>query len=67
MREALAFAMAEEEPTQADRDGAEVLEQVWFAAVVAWASNIQPASYIDAAIGRALALIECSAHAETTP
>jgi hypothetical protein len=63
MREALAFAIAEEAPTQADWDGRGPR-----ASVVRRSRGVgiehQPAPYIDAAIGRALALIECSARAE---
>ncbi|MGP0031723.1 MAG: TetR family transcriptional regulator [Acidimicrobiales bacterium] len=57
-RDALAAALSNGVPTESDRDVAEVLEQVWFASIVAWASNIQPPSYVEDAVRRVLKLVE---------
>jgi len=54
----LASALSRGAPTASDRDAAQVLEQVWFATIVAWASDIQPPSYVEDAVRRAVRLVE---------
>ncbi|MGP0030426.1 MAG: TetR/AcrR family transcriptional regulator [Acidimicrobiales bacterium] len=58
LREALASALGNGAPSDADWEAAEIIEQVWFAATVAWASNIQPDTYIESAVHRVLRLVE---------
>jgi len=51
-------ALAGGEPGDPEWAKAEMIQQVWFAAVIAWSSNIQPAEYIDESVVRVLRLLD---------
>ena len=57
VRAALARALAGPQPESRDMAAAQVLQQVWFSALVAWASNIEPANHIETSVRQALSLI----------
>jgi len=60
MRRAIARAVADGEPGPEEEAVAEVIQQVWFAAVVAWASDLRGPSHIDEAVVPALRLVHTS-------
>jgi AcrR family transcriptional regulator len=64
MREALTRALAPHQPTEREVDLAVLLQQVWFTAMVSWASGVKDAAYIDRSVDKALAL---TAQASVTP
>jgi len=51
-------ALAGGEPGDPEWAKAEMIQQVWFAAIIAWSSNIQPEEYIDESVVRALRLLD---------
>ena len=53
LKEILASALAVERPTEADREVAEMLESIWFAALAGWASGADPDAHIGEIMGRA--------------
>jgi AcrR family transcriptional regulator len=55
MRSALAAALGGPDAAPQFTGAAELLQQVWFAAIVAWASGIQPPGYVDASVRNAIA------------
>jgi hypothetical protein len=57
VRLAIARAIAGTEPGDPEWAAAEVLEQVWFAAVFAWASDLRGPEYIEASVRQALRVI----------
>ena len=60
MQRAIARAIADGEPGADQLAAAEVVQQVWFAAVVAWACDIHDSAYIDQSVVPALRLIHGS-------
>ncbi len=57
VRSALANALAGKETGTRAVAAAQLLQQVWFSALVAWASNVEPANHIDSSVRQALSLI----------
>jgi hypothetical protein len=57
MREALTRALSLGEPTDQEVEQAVLLQQVWFTAMVSWASGVKDADYISHSVDTALALI----------
>jgi hypothetical protein len=57
MREALTRALSHGEPTHQEKEQAVLLQQVWFTAMVSWASGVKDADYISHSVDTALALI----------
>jgi AcrR family transcriptional regulator len=57
MQMVVARALAGGEPGDAEWAAAGVVQQVWFAAVIAWASNVAGPEHIEASVVRALRLI----------
>jgi AcrR family transcriptional regulator len=57
MRDMVAGALSGGDPDAEVQPDAEVLQQVWFAALLAWACNIREAGYIDHAVQQAVDLL----------
>jgi AcrR family transcriptional regulator len=57
MRDMVARALAGGEPDERVQPDAEVLQQVWFAALVAWACNIRESGHIDSSVRQAVELL----------
>ncbi len=57
MHMVVARALAGGEPGDPEWAAAEVVQQVWFAAIIAWASNVHGADHIEESVVRALRLI----------
>jgi len=53
----LASAIAPQRPTKRDRDVAEILQNVWFTALVGWASGTDPDTYIADIMARSTRLL----------
>jgi len=53
----LATAIAPEGPTKRDREAAEILESVWFTALVGWATGSDPDTYIGELMRRSTRLL----------
>jgi AcrR family transcriptional regulator len=58
MRMLIGRALAGGEPGDPEWAKAEMIQQVWFAAIIAWSSNIQPAEYIEESVARVLRLLD---------
>jgi len=57
MIEAIATAIDPDGPTDADRTTARALQRIWFAALVAWSSGIEPPESVDQAITEATTML----------
>lgn len=57
MHMVVARALAGGEPGDPEWAAAEVVQQVWFSAVISWASNVHGSEYIEDSVVRALRLI----------
>lgn len=58
MRLLIGRALAGGEPGDPEWAKAELIQQVWFAAIIAWSSNIQPTEHIDESMVRVLRLLD---------